>query len=210
MGGAEKGTFQDELPAGWHPQTVPMKMSQHTVMFDLSPVDRVVFTSQSKSCLSGYECLRQHPQKCWPAGTRAWRAGRAARRVVSLPAAIHGQGNRKQAEKREEHPGALCDMAGESSTFQGPCIMHIAWDYVKPLCSSSLSRAKSSAGPGQFGGGECAATQMVTPGLQPPEEDLPCLPVPQSLRAFPTLLLALWRQVTALGSPARIQHQATA
>ena len=152
----------------------------------------MVFTSQSKSCLSGYECLRQHPQKCWAAGTCAWRAGRAARRVVSLPAAIHGQGNRKQAEKREEHPGALCDMAGESSTFQGLCIMHIAWDYVKPLCSSSLSRAKSSAGPGQFGeGGTCSHTDGDTgapaTGGGPPLPACPAVPTGISHIAFSSL-----------------------
>lgn len=50
----------------------------------------------------------------------------------------------------------------------------------------------------------------MTPGLQRLEGDLPFLPVPQSLWACPTLLLALRRQVPALGSPARVQHQATA
>lgn len=72
--------------------------------------------------------------------------------MVLLLAAIHGQGNGKQAEKGEGHPGALYDVAGESGRFQGPCVMQITWDYVKPLCSSSLTRAKSAAGPGQFWG----------------------------------------------------------
>lgn len=185
-----------------HPQSVPVKMSQRAFMFALSPADCWVFASQSKSCLSGCGFLRQHPQKRRAVGTSA-RGGLAE----LLGAWIHGQGNRKQAEKREEHPGALCDgWWGESGRFCGPCIMQIAWYYVKPLCSSSPSRAKSSVGPGQFAGRvESAAAQMVTPGLWPPEEDLP---VPQSLQA--SSFLALWRQIPALGSPARIQHQATA
>lgn len=138
-----------------HQQRGNLKVSPRKCFNTLSRLiflQSTMFTSQSKSCLSGYGCLRQYPQKQWAVGACAWRAGRAARRVVLLLAAICGQGNRKQAEKREEHPGALCNVAGESSTFWGLCIMQIAWDYVKPLCSSSLSRAKSSAGPGQVGG----------------------------------------------------------
>lgn len=45
----------------------------------------------------------------------------------------------------------MCHGRGEQQVL-GPCIMQIMWDYVKTLCSSSLSRAKSSVGPGQFGG----------------------------------------------------------
>ena len=79
------------------------------------------------------------------------------------------------------------------------------------LCKTSLFvlpvEGKELRGAGTvWGGGTCSRTDgdtgapATSPALQPPH----------ALQAFLTLLLALWRQVPASGSPARIRHQAAA
>lgn len=82
-------------------------------------------------------------------------------------------------------------MAGESGMFQGLCIMQIAWDYVKPLCSPSLSRVKSSAGPGQLWGGICSHTDGDTgapaTGGGPPLPACSTVPMGISCIAFSSL-----------------------
>lgn len=110
MGGVEKGTPQCEPPAAWHPHGVP------AFTFGLSLLDYVVFLCQSRSRLSGYGCLGQHPWKLWAV------VRRAAWCMVSLQAAMHGQGNRKQAEKREDTQ-ELCEMWRVRAACFGCCAL---------------------------------------------------------------------------------------
>lgn len=149
-----------------HPQNVPVKICPHFHVF-FSPQLSVWCSQPEQNLPVGMWVPPAAPQTCWAVGTHTWGPGRAAQcRISLLP------GKRNQAEKREERPGLLAPWRVRAAGF-GPCIMQILRDYVKPLCSSSQSRAKSSVGPGQFWGGTSAATQMVTPGLQPLEETCP-------------------------------------
>lgn len=56
-GGTGEGDLSGSATSSVAPSQCPMKMSQCTFTFDLSPVDHVVLTSPSKSCLSRCGCL---------------------------------------------------------------------------------------------------------------------------------------------------------
>lgn len=79
-------------------------------------------------------------------------------------------GKRNQAEEREEGPVAPCTV--ESSRFWD-CALCRSWGIMQNLFAHPPCQEQRALWGQDSLGGTSAATQMVTPGLQPPGEDIP-------------------------------------